>query len=398
MLGVESRRPRAGGAALMASQADASSRSTSTGSSGRATIMPASALATSPRPATPARCRGRAPRRCRASTRCAPIWRSGWSQGLFVPPPRPGDALARRARHRRRRRRSGDRRQCDERVGDVGRQRRHGQPRARQRRRQVPPDRRQPAHHAPPQPRMARHAGAASAGLRRRRLRGPRPGADRVRRRGRGQSHAARRRRTARPVWRCSSTALAAAPSPPASMSRRRRRWPGSTGSIPTRTLFAAQSEQAIAAGAFHNDVVAVANGPVLFAHEQAFADKAPLSTRSTRRAAGFEFVEVADADVPLADAIKVYLFNAQLVTPPDGAMTLVAPTECRDTPSVRRWIDRHFASQRADPPRRLCRCSPVDGQWRRPRLPAPAGRLRSRDGRSALSGRRGKARPAGRR
>jgi succinylarginine dihydrolase len=38
---------------------------------------------------------------------------------------------------------------------------------------------------------------------------------------------------------------------------------------------------------------------------------------------------------VPIADAIRSYLFNSQLVTPPDGAMTLVAPTECRETPSV---------------------------------------------------------------
>jgi len=58
--------------------------------------------------------------------------------------------------------------------------------------------------------------------------------------------------------------------------------------------------------------------------------------------------VEVPDAEVPLADAIRSYLFNAQLVTPPDGAMTLVAPTECRDTPSVKAWIDRHLASNGA--------------------------------------------------
>jgi len=116
----------------------------------------------------------------------------------------------------------------------------------------------------------------------------------------------------------------------------------------PKRVIFAAQSDQAIAAGAFHNDVVAVANGPVLFAHEQAFADKAALVERIAALVPGFEYVEVAAADVPLADAIKSYLFNAQLVTTPDGAMTLVAPTECRDTPSVARWIDRHLASNGA--------------------------------------------------
>ena len=112
----------------------------------------------------------------------------------------------------------------------------------------------------------------------------------------------------------------------------------------PDRTLFAQQSEEAIAAGAFHNDVVAVANERVLFAHEKAFADRNDLVGRLDRLVPGFEYVEVGDADVPLADAVRSYLFNAQLVTPPDGEMTLVAPTECRETPSVWRWIERHLA------------------------------------------------------
>ena len=116
----------------------------------------------------------------------------------------------------------------------------------------------------------------------------------------------------------------------------------------PARTIFAAQSEEAIAAGAFHNDVVAVANGPVLFAHERAFADRDALVEALTAKVDGFELVEVPDSEVPLADAVKSYLFNAQLVTPPDGAMTLVAPTECRDTPSVAGWIERHLASNGA--------------------------------------------------
>ena len=116
----------------------------------------------------------------------------------------------------------------------------------------------------------------------------------------------------------------------------------------PDRTIFAAQSEEAIAAGAFHNDVVAVANGPVLFAHEKAFADRDGLIYELGAKLPGFELVEVPEAEVPLADAVRSYLFNAQLVTPPDGAMTLVAPTECRDTPSVKAWIDRHLASNGA--------------------------------------------------
>jgi succinylarginine dihydrolase len=112
----------------------------------------------------------------------------------------------------------------------------------------------------------------------------------------------------------------------------------------PERTIFAQQSEEAIAAGAFHNDVVAVANERVLFAHEKAFADKGALIAQCERLVPGFEYVEVPDAEVPLADAVSSYLFNGQLVTPPDGQTTLVAPTECRETATVWGWIERHIA------------------------------------------------------
>ena len=112
----------------------------------------------------------------------------------------------------------------------------------------------------------------------------------------------------------------------------------------PERTIFVEQSEEAIAAGAFHNDVVAVANEHVLFAHEQAFADRQPLLDACSAHVPGFEYVEVAAADVPLEDAIRSYLFNAQLVTPSDGQMTLIVPEEARETASVWRWIERHLA------------------------------------------------------
>ena len=116
----------------------------------------------------------------------------------------------------------------------------------------------------------------------------------------------------------------------------------------PARTLFVEQSPDAIAAGAFHNDVVAVANERVLFAHEHAFADKSACYDALTRLVPELEIVEVPASEVPLTDAIRSYLFNSQLVTPPDGAMTLVAPSECRETPSVAAWIERHLASNGA--------------------------------------------------
>ena len=112
----------------------------------------------------------------------------------------------------------------------------------------------------------------------------------------------------------------------------------------PDRTLFVEQSEEAIAAGAFHNDVVAVANGPVLFAHEQAFAERDRVVAECAKRLPGFELVEVSHAEVPLADAVTSYLFNAQLVAPPGGEMTLVVPGETRETATVWSWLERHLA------------------------------------------------------
>jgi succinylarginine dihydrolase len=115
-------------------------------------------------------------------------------------------------------------------------------------------------------------------------------------------------------------------------------------GLDPARTLFVQQSEAAIAAGAFHNDVVAVANGRVLFAHEQAFADKQGFYADLRRVMPEVEIVEVPASAVNLADAISSYLFNAQLVTLPSGETALVLPTEARDTPSVWAWLQAHVA------------------------------------------------------
>jgi succinylarginine dihydrolase len=112
----------------------------------------------------------------------------------------------------------------------------------------------------------------------------------------------------------------------------------------PERTLFVAQSEEAIAAGAFHNDVVAVANENVLFAHEKAFADRPGFYAELHRLVPEVEIVEVPESAVSLADAIRSYLFNAQLVTLPDGSQALILPEEARDTPNVWAWLEELVA------------------------------------------------------
>ncbi len=116
-------------------------------------------------------------------------------------------------------------------------------------------------------------------------------------------------------------------------------------GLDPARCLFVEQSAEAIAAGAFHNDVVAVANERVLFTHEQAFAD--PEGTYAAIRAVlpEAEIVVVPASSVSLADAIASYLFNAQLLTLPGGEMGLVIPLEAWEHRAVRTWLDGMLAS-----------------------------------------------------
>ncbi|WBO24645.1 N-succinylarginine dihydrolase [Sphingomonas abietis] len=125
--------------------------------------------------------------------------------------------------------------------------------------------------------------------------------------------------------------------------------------------LFVRQSNEAIAAGAFHNDVVAVANERVLFAHEQAFADKHRFFADLRARLPSVEIVEVPADAVSLEDAIASYLFNAQLVTLPangpyGAGMALILPSEAQGVGRVWAWLEALIAGN--GPIRRLI---PVD-------------------------------------
>lgn len=115
-------------------------------------------------------------------------------------------------------------------------------------------------------------------------------------------------------------------------------------GLDPARVWFTAQSQAAIDAGAFHNDVVAVANETVLLTHEQAFADPAGLYDFITGRVPGAVIVEVPASAVSLADAIGSYLFNSQIVTLPGGAMALIVPAETQACAPVKHWLDGFIA------------------------------------------------------
>jgi len=113
-----------------------------------------------------------------------------------------------------------------------------------------------------------------------------------------------------------------------------------------SRTLFTQQRPDAIDAGVFHNDVIAVGEGTFLFCHERAFVDQ-PAALDELAEAVGPEFVAlvVRDDELPLADAVATYLFNSQLLPRDDARYLLVAPAECRAHPATAQLLDRLVAS-----------------------------------------------------
>ena len=116
-------------------------------------------------------------------------------------------------------------------------------------------------------------------------------------------------------------------------------------GLDPARVLVFEQSPEAIAAGAFHNDVVAVANERVLFCHELSFAAPDAAYGAIRQIMPETEIIVVPNAAVSLADAITSYLFNAQLVTVPTGGMALVVPLETATHPAVSAYLGGLLAS-----------------------------------------------------
>ncbi|MES2742697.1 MAG: N-succinylarginine dihydrolase [Pseudomonadota bacterium] len=115
-------------------------------------------------------------------------------------------------------------------------------------------------------------------------------------------------------------------------------------GLHPGRTLYIQQNPEVIDQGVFHNDVIAVGNGNVLFYHEQAFANEAVSIGRLRAALAGagadLHALRVDSRAVPVADAVASYLFNSQLLSKTDGKMALVIPHECQENQAVARYLE----------------------------------------------------------
>ncbi|GAC1030842.1 N-succinylarginine dihydrolase [Pseudomonas sp. No.21] len=103
--------------------------------------------------------------------------------------------------------------------------------------------------------------------------------------------------------------------------------------------VYAQQNPAVIDQGVFHNDVIAVGNGEVLFHHEDAFLDTdkvlAELHDKLGRVGGRFQAVCVPRVAVTVEDAVRSYLFNSQLLSRADGSMLLIVPEECRNNARV---------------------------------------------------------------
>lgn len=111
------------------------------------------------------------------------------------------------------------------------------------------------------------------------------------------------------------------------------------------------QNPLAIDGGAFHNDVVAVANQSVFLVHEDAFVkQKTILKQLSQYYKEIYEddifIIEISNKDLPLKDAVKSYLFNSQLLTKADGSMLLFSPMDCHNNKHARRTIEHIIAAK----------------------------------------------------
>jgi succinylarginine dihydrolase len=114
--------------------------------------------------------------------------------------------------------------------------------------------------------------------------------------------------------------------------------------------VYAQQNPAVIDQGVFHNDVISVGNGEVLFYHEDAFleTDKvlAELDGKLGRRGGRFQAVRVPRSAVGVEDAVRSYLFNSQLLSRDDGSMLLIVPEECRGNANVWNYLNELTSGQ----------------------------------------------------
>ena len=108
-----------------------------------------------------------------------------------------------------------------------------------------------------------------------------------------------------------------------------------------SNAIFLQQNPAAIDTGVFHNDVACVGNQNVLLCHEEAFLEQANAFAQVRSLFPDLRLIQVSAKELTLAEAVETYLFNSQIVTLPDGSMSLIAPSECERHPRARAVVER---------------------------------------------------------
>jgi len=109
----------------------------------------------------------------------------------------------------------------------------------------------------------------------------------------------------------------------------------------PERCFFPRQPPEAIDAGAFHSDVLAVANESFLMLHQRAFVN-APGLIAWLRKQLGpdFRHAMANESRLPLSAAVEAYPFNSQLLALADGSMVILAPKESERSKPARAFLE----------------------------------------------------------
>ena len=116
----------------------------------------------------------------------------------------------------------------------------------------------------------------------------------------------------------------------------------------PQHVIMVQQNPLLIDQGVFHNDVIAVGNQQTLLCHQYAFLNQSDVYAQLQQKmAGGLSIIEVPANRVSVNDAISSYLFNSQLVTLPNGDVSLILPQQCRDSPQVWQYVQQLLQADR---------------------------------------------------
>lgn len=98
------------------------------------------------------------------------------------------------------------------------------------------------------------------------------------------------------------------------------------------QVVFVQQHPEAIAAGVFHNDVIAVSHNRLLLAHEAAYVEGGLASIEAAWRALypheALNIITITQQELTLEEAVNTYFFNSQIVSAANGDTVVLAPIE----------------------------------------------------------------------